>query len=85
MDITGTIVVFIVLWWLVFFMALPFGVRGQWEDGQVGEGTEAGAPQTHGLGRKALVTTAIAFCFTAGIWLIVYFGLIHFPRGLHWG
>jgi len=84
MDITGTIVVFIVLWWLIFFMALPFGVRGQWEGGEVTEGTEAGAPIAHGLGKKALATTAISLVLLGVVWLLVHFGVINMPTDLSW-
>lgn len=84
MDITGGIVVFIIIWWVIFFMSLPFGVRGQWEDGQVEEGTEPGAPQVHGLGKKALVTTGITVVLWAVLWLLVYFNVFHFAEGLSW-
>ena len=84
MDITGSIVVFIVIWWVIFFMSLPFGVRGQWEGGQVAEGTDAGAPQVHGLGKKALVTTGIAAVLWAIVWLLIYFNVFHFTEGLSW-
>ena len=68
MGITGSIVVFIVIWWMIFFMTLPFGVRGQWEDDAVEEGTEPGAPVTTGLGKKALVTTGITVVLWALVW-----------------
>ena len=85
MGITGSIVVFVVIWWVIFFMTLPFGVRGQWEDGRVAEGTDAGAPQVHGLGRKALITTAITAVLWAVVWLLLYFNVFHFTEGLSWG
>jgi predicted secreted protein len=84
MGVTGSIVVFVVIWWLIFFMSLPFGVRGQWEDNQVEEGTEPGAPQTHGLGKKALATTGIAIVLWALVWAAVYFDIFHFTEGLSW-
>ncbi len=84
MDITGSIVVFIVIWWVIFFMSLPFGVRGQWEDGGVADGTDAGAPQVHGLRKKALVTTGIAALLWAIVWLLIYFNVFHFTGGLSW-
>jgi len=85
MGITGSIVVFVVVWWLVFFMSLPFGVRGQWEDGSVDEGTEAGAPQATGLGKKALITTGIAVVIWTVVWLTVRFDLLSCGEGLSWG
>ena len=80
MGITGSIVVFVVIWWMVLFITLPFGVRGQWEDGSVSEGTDPGAPQVAGLGKKALATTAITIVLWAAVWLAVRFELISWER-----
>lgn len=68
MNWTAAIVVYVILWWVVFFMALPFGVRGLHEDGAVEGGLEPGAPQNPRLGRKALAATGIA----AILWVVIY-------------
>ncbi|WP_026987519.1 DUF1467 family protein [Fodinicurvata fenggangensis] len=60
------LMVYIVVWWLVIFTVLPWGVRRN-ENPEPGH--EAGAPENPMLGRKALVTTVIS----AVIWLIIYF------------
>jgi len=65
-PVTG-FVAFAIIWWVVLFAVLPFGVRGQWEGDGGPEGTEPGAPQNPQLGRKALATTVIA----AALWLIL--------------
>ncbi len=65
MSLTGTIVVFVMLWWLCFFMVLPIGVRSQWEGGEENPGTEAGAPQKPMLAKKALWATGGAAVLTA--------------------
>ena len=63
------IVVFLVLWWLVFFVTLPFCVRSAYETGEtVGEGHADGAPVKPRLWMKAGVTTII----TAVLWGIAY-------------
>ena len=36
--------IYFVLWWLVLFLTLPFGVRSQHEDGEGAPGTDPGAP-----------------------------------------
>ena len=59
------------LWWVVLFTVLPWGVASQLETKDVMPGSEPGAPRTPRLARKALVTTAI----TCLLWLIVYFAL----------
>lgn len=52
--------IYFVIWWVVLFAVLPFGVRSQEEQGTVVPGTEPGAPQSPLLLRKAVWTTAIA-------------------------
>ena len=55
------VVVFVILWWLVFFMCLPIGVRPPHEVGeQAQEGNEPGAPVKTHLPLKLLATTVIA-------------------------
>ena len=66
MTITGAIIVFVILWWLVFLAVLPIGVRGQFEDeAGVVPGTEAGAPVRPMLGKKARWATMGAAALTA--------------------
>ncbi|WP_259779740.1 DUF1467 family protein [Aestuariispira ectoiniformans] len=57
MTIASGIVIYLISWWLVFFMALPFGVK---RSEQVEEGHEPGAPEKPMLWMKAAVTSVIA-------------------------
>ena len=57
MDPVGAIVVFVISWWLSFFCVLPIGVRGQYEDGHVAEGTEEAAPSDPMLKKKVIWAT----------------------------
>lgn len=62
-------VVFLIIWWMVLFMVLPFGVVTQDESGEpVVPGTVGSAPRRHRLRRKMAITTLIA----AGLWLIFW-------------
>ena len=63
--------VYFVLWWLVLFVTLPFGVHSQEEAGEVTLGTERGAPQTTFLFRKVLATTLIAGVLMAIIYVAI--------------
>ncbi|OUS15017.1 hypothetical protein A9Q97_03095 [Rhodospirillales bacterium 47_12_T64] len=63
--VTG-ILVYVVIWWLIFFMALPFGVKPV-ENPEVGN--EPSAPANPMLGRKALITSAVS----AVLWGVAYF------------
>jgi len=59
-------VIFLIMWWLVLFTTLPFGVQRQ--ENPV-PGTEAGAPENPRLWMKALVTTLITAVLTGAIYL----------------
>lgn len=72
MGIVTGIVTYLVIWWVVIFMVLPFGVKGQWEEGGVQKGNDPGAPVAPRLRRKILITTAI----TTVLWAIVAVVLI---------
>lgn len=67
------LVVFIILWWLVFFMVLPFGVQ---RDDTPEEGHDPGAPKLARIGKKMAITTGIAGVLFLGYWAIVAFDLI---------
>jgi predicted secreted protein len=61
MNIASAIAIYFIIWWMVLFIALPFGVRNSHESGAaVEEGHEAGAPMDPKLLQKALMTTVIA-------------------------
>jgi predicted secreted protein len=65
--------VYVMTWWLVFFMALPIGVKPPHEVGSEAEaGHEAGAPVRPLLLKKVLAATIISGLITALIhWVIV--------------
>jgi predicted secreted protein len=56
-SISTALAVYFVIWWIVLFMVLPFGIRSQHEGGEVEPGTDPGAPVLPNLKRKALWTT----------------------------
>lgn len=80
MGYAGSLVVLICAWWMVFFMVLPIGIRSQWEDGEVTDGTEPGSPIQHNLRKKALWATIGAVAIWAVAWTVVSFDLIPIER-----
>ena len=76
MTITGGLVLFATLFFLVMFLLLPIGHRSQEETGQVVPGTPAGAPDRPMLGRKAVWAAMIAAAIVGGIWLFLDAGFI---------
>jgi len=76
-PILGT-AIFIILWWLAFFLLLPFGAKSFHEAGETPPaGTEAGAPQFHRLGMKALIAAAIAFVLWFAVAWAIKVDLFH--------
>lgn len=70
MTIGGGLAVYFVIWWVVLFVTLPFGVRSQIEAGEVEAGTEPGAPSIPLLLRKAMWTTVLAAVVFSGVWYL---------------
>jgi predicted secreted protein len=63
-TISTLLAIYFVLWWIVLFLTLPFGVRNRSETGAMaGEaipGADPGAPVATLMARKALWTTIIS-------------------------
>jgi predicted secreted protein len=76
MPLVTAIAIYFVLWWLCLFLVLPWGVRGQHEDGDVVRGSEPGAPIKSRMKRKALQTTVLAGIVWLVIVVVVQFHLL---------
>ena len=64
--------IYFIVWWLVFFTVLPWGVRSQEEHADVVRGTDPGAPQVHGLKIKLVWTTVVStIVFAVFYWAFV--------------
>jgi predicted secreted protein len=70
MPVTTAVAVFFLIWWVVLFAVLPWGVRSQQEGGEVAPGTDPGAPAIPRLGRKLLWTTIVSAVIFAGCYAI---------------
>ena len=60
MSIATGLAIYFIIWWLVLFAVLPFGVRSQQESGDVAPGSDPGAPVLPRLARKLLWTTIVS-------------------------
>ena len=60
MSIGAAVAIYFIIWWLVLFAIMPFGVRSQIEAGEVVPGSERGAPVRHGMVRNAIWTTVVS-------------------------
>jgi predicted secreted protein len=75
MEITTFLAIYFVIWWVVLFAVLPWGVRSQEESGEVTPGTDPGAPATHRVWRKLLWTTIVATVVYGVFYAAYRFGL----------
>jgi predicted secreted protein len=72
--------IFFVVWWVVLFAVLPFGVKSQHEAGSFEPGTDPGAPQRPLLLIKVGATTVISAVVVAIAYAVWESGIIPFDR-----
>ena len=77
MGWTTGIAIYLVIWWIVIFMVLPWGVKTVGEE-DIAKGHAPSAPQKPYLGRKLLATTVLAAVVWAIIFAIVEWGGLSF-------
>jgi predicted secreted protein len=73
MSIVLGVAIFFVVWWIVLFAVLPFGVRTQAEAGETVPGTPASAPAKFRLARMFLINTAVSIVVFCIIWAAIEF------------
>jgi predicted secreted protein len=71
MPVTTAIAIFFLIWWVVLFAVLPWGVRSQQEGGEIVPGTDPGAPAIPRLLRKLVWTTGVSAVIFA-VFYVVY-------------
>lgn len=74
--ITGGMV-YVIVWWLVFFMVLPWGIHPV-EANDVDKGHASSAPQKPRIVLKMAITTVIAAVLWYGGYLVDMAGVISF-------
>jgi predicted secreted protein len=71
MSLATAFAIYFIIWWVVLFAVLPWGVRSQHEDGAIIPGSDPGAPAIPRLRRKLVWTTIVAAIVFA-LWYVVY-------------
>tara|TARA_B100000131_G_C17984271_1_gene559935 strand:+ start:542 stop:787 length:246 start_codon:yes stop_codon:yes gene_type:complete len=66
LSITGSVVIFVCLWWIVFFSLLPIDVNRE-KKGNI-EGIDPGAPENPKILKKIIYSSFI----TSIIFIIIY-------------
>ena len=67
MSITGSVVIFVIIWWIVFFSLLPIDVNRN-KKTQI-EGEDPGSPENPKILKKFIYTTIISTM----VFLIIYY------------
>ena len=79
MGITSALVLFFVIWFLVFLIALLIRLETQGDVGEVEPVTHAGAPADPKLKKKAWITIGIS----AVIWVIITYVILSGNLTIH--
>jgi len=70
MGITGSIIAYVLIWWIIFFSVLPVGIQSNKEAFREKlEGIDPGAPKNPKIAKKFLLTTII----TTIIFIVIYY------------
>jgi len=77
-GITGSIIVYVLIWWIIFFSVLPVGIQSNKEKFREKiEGVDPGAPNNPKIARKFLITTIITSIIFIVIYYLVEFNLLN--------
>tara|TARA_B100000073_G_C23488137_1_gene474451 strand:+ start:206 stop:460 length:255 start_codon:yes stop_codon:yes gene_type:complete len=70
MGITGSIIIYVMIWWIIFFSILPVGIQSNKEIFKESiEGADPGAPNNPKMAKKFLITTII----TSILFIVIYY------------
>jgi predicted secreted protein len=70
MSWTTIAAIYFIVWWIVLFAVLPWGVRSQDEAGDVVPGSDPGAPAIPRLGLKIIWTTIVSAVLMAAVYAV---------------
>jgi len=78
MGITGSIIVYVMIWWIIFFSVLPIGIQSNKEvfKEKIG-GMDPGAPKNPNMGKKFLITTLMTTIIFSVIYYLVSIDLLN--------
>ena len=78
MGITGSIIVYVIIWWIIFFSVLPIGIQSNKEVFKEKiEGIDPGAPKNPKIAKKFFLTTLITSLIFAVIYYLVKVDLLN--------
>ena len=70
MGITGSVIIYVMIWWVIFFSVLPIGIQSNKDTFKnTIDGSDPGAPKNPKIAKKFLITTII----TSIVFIVIYY------------
>ncbi len=76
MNLALGIATYFIIWWVVLFAVLPWGVRTQQEAGEIVPGSAESAPVAPRLLKKMLITTLVSGLIFGLVYAVMEYRLI---------
>ena len=78
MSITGSLIIFVLIWWIIFFSLLPIDVDRKHKE--MVEGADKGSPENPKIIKKIVYTTIITLIIFIGIFMLVRYDYLNLRR-----
>ena len=78
MSITGSLIIFVLIWWIIFFSLLPTDVDRKHKE--MIEGVDKGSPENPKIIKKIIYTTIITSIIFIGIFMLVKYDYFNLRR-----
>jgi len=78
MSITGSLIIFVLIWWIIFFSLLPIDVDRKHKE--MVEGADKGSPENPKIIKKIIYTTIITSIIFIGIFMLVKYDHLNLRR-----
>ena len=78
MSITGSLIIFVLIWWIIFFSLLPIDVDRKHKE--MDEGVDKGSPENPKIIKKIIYTTIITSIIFVGIFMLVKYDYLNLRR-----
>ncbi|WP_075520404.1 DUF1467 family protein [Candidatus Pelagibacter communis] len=78
MSITGSLIIFVLIWWIIFFSLLPIDVDRKHKE--LVEGVDKGSPENPRIIKKLIYTTIITLIIFIGIFMLVKYDYLNLRR-----
>ena len=78
MSITGSLIIFVLIWWIIFFSLLPIDVDRKHKE--MVEGVDKGSPENPKIIKKIIYTTILTSIIFIGIFMLVKYDYLNLRR-----